>query len=828
MDAAQTAAGTPAASKVEAGPPIPASVGATSATGDGNTAGTPPKVDSGVTPPTSPPPAPAGAGKADVTANSINGIGQAFGTINIHTSDSSRSAAPTPWEDELSTVVRVPEPGHPVCVDELERQVEALVGRRLLLVRHAPNRRKEAVAAMRAVVHRVARGDPHRPVFNSGAGSPLQLHSLCGMTDWREDRRNAVLYLDRSDDPVALTFFNQIEKVDKLCEKLAAMGSHLVFTVVEPAGTELRDEDELKHRIAMWSFEDEQRSAPRELAGIFSGLFEVKLAVCASLFPGLSVNEFISIANTLAPPPEASPPAVAATGEETGRRKDDRPIPAPAVPLTRHERWSKGERDAVLAELGIELCSTPHGDGAEARTSEPGMFFADPVLRAEMPSWLNSRYPILVSQQLDTLTRHYLSLAASHRFCMGYRRLVLRMDTVGAQRLTTEWLLRHFMASLDGDPRVLLAQRFSELFAELPERADGDPLVAAFIDGIAGRLQEWEVSLIKQLEREGVLALAGEQSLAPTTELFWSTLLDQPAARSAIEPILHRQATVIDLLLSLAIRAHVDVARALARALEDCNAAHETWTRDAGLVDEGQPFVSLARAVFCSMQGRVLGQSPDQWLALVDAIGRTDAPTADTSSDVDRVRCVRTGRWLAWDCVHAFASMFDESTGALKSVVLRAALLNNDRPRVIGQTLAILLRMTAPPHWLDQDGKRQPEGPFVAVRFALWLFQSLVGVAMTHEGFDAAQAASAIAHFVGPWRDALQPLQRLEVMEVGSRGLDAAFVIRDSLQPSGAQHNRLPAARREHTLRIQALQSVLRALRQGSVQNPSQPATRRA
>jgi hypothetical protein len=738
--------------------------------------------------------------KTEVTADGLKGAAILHGTqVNLFGAELQRLAPSQPWEDDLFDVRHVPGPGRPVPADEVQKQTDALQAMRVLLVRHAPGRQAEAEAAMRAVLLALQQREPNRKALVSPFDGMLQLHSLCRAQEWRADRRGVVIYIYRSADPATLSFFDNIEQVGVLCDKLSQADCHLLVTAAMPAESTLRDEAELAKRIALWSLID-TRPTPAEPSEVLTGRFDTTLAACAALFPGLGVGEFVSIVDELSPRPAPRPPA---PPQAAGAAL----TPAAPEPPSRHERWWQGDRDAVLAELGVRVQTPPLGIDAGTDAAEAGIFFDDPGRRDEMPSWLYSRRPLLLSEHLETLARRYFAEGASRRFRVGYRRLVQRMDAIGAQRLTVDWLLTHFRSALENDAPALAVSRFAELLNELPDHGDGERLVSGFIASIGEIVPEQEVWLIRQLQDRQALDHAADNGWAPYDFDFWSRL-SSGDQRGPIEQAAKRQEAVIDLLLALATRAPAAMAQAVGAAVGASNRAHAAWLRAAGMERAGEPVMSLARLILCGLQRHLLNENAAHWVAFASALSRAHAPALVVERgrrqalDADRRRAAQ-GRWLAWDCLSVLASVLDDAPARRWPASMYDALVGSEARHRVGEMLAALMRATAPPDWSESGENGSHDEPCVDIASMLWLYQSLAVAALLHE--PTARSTAIVADIIAPWRRGLVAAQRARLLDCARELADDRFAKRDALKDR--------ASRESATRSIQALQLVMRLLR---------------
>ena len=765
-----------------------------------------------------PPDGPA-AWHAEVNAGRIHGAGNVTGTQINNFGIDARLAMPDAWQDDLIEVAP-PDSGQGGDCPDIDVHVDALLRSHLLLVRHAPTLGAEAQAraAVRAAVQSLQVRLPGRQAFCSKFDRPFPPQNLCHTARWREDRQNAVIYLFRSDDPASLSFFNaNVEPVRDLCRKLKQMNCYLLLSVAMPMGMTLREQGALADLIALWPIDDAQPDAGADLASATGSTFDATLSVCAALFSGLGPDEFVSLVDALLPVAQARtwPAPEAGSGDSPGGTAPVAAAPAPALP--RQERWRQGDRDSVLAELGIALQPPPLGNDGAAGLAEPGLFFSDPVVQMAMPSWLYARFPLLLADYVEILTNHYFSTAASPRFCVGYRRLCLRLDAVGARRLTLEWLTRCLRDGLEGEFAQLRAQRFAELLAEISNNGDGQQLTVHAIAAIAALLPEYESGLIAHLRALGVLSDLAARRITPYTAGFWETLSERHDCQAVLERAARRQMIVIDLLQALAAREPSTVAEAMASALQQSTALHAGWLDSARLLRPRLPVQSLARAMFRDRQIHLQQQSADRWLAFAGALAEccakpvhsashdgsgADAAAGDTAPTSRR-------RWLSRDCIVALASTYDETAEAPWPAATHRALIGLEPARHrFAEVLSSLLWANALPAAEDGDFSPARDAVGIDIDTIVWIYHSLAVSVVAHEAGDIDRLSVIVTDLLRPWHRRLRAPQRARFSELARDLLQAKINARDSVDEG------TPAKRRAQRS-VKAVQVLMRSSRPG-------------
>jgi len=250
---------------------------------------------------------------AEVNANGIIGAGTVSGSLTIHNYGGAGNGEPARaplWEELLTKVERdyLPPQGS-VDTGRLELVARKVLDARILLVRHGQAAREDAIAALRAVLHWIHAAQPGLNVFHGDPDSGVRPSSMTLMRDWDARLRNAIVYLDRSEDADAIAYFHSIERVGQLRARLRDIGAYLLVSCVSLAKTRLRDEETLAERIALWSIEGAQAlEAYQPLAGL-SDPFELAATSLAALLPGMGAQEYRTLLDQLLPPP---PPVILA------------------------------------------------------------------------------------------------------------------------------------------------------------------------------------------------------------------------------------------------------------------------------------------------------------------------------------------------------------------------------------------------------------------------------------------------------------------------------------------------------------------------------------
>ena len=712
-----------------------------------------------------------------------------------------QEAPASPWEDELLAVPRLPEPALALDKEEVERRVDALQASRLLLLRHSPDRQRDAEAGMRGVLHALRHREAGRNAFTNGFDGTIRLHRMA-RGGWREDRRGTVIYLYGSEDPAIPSFFSSIEQVDTLCRQLAQMDCYLLLTASPTVA--LRCEHELEGHIGLWSFEARQPAGSKEFGQVFCGRFELTLAICAALFPGLPAGEFASLVKLLAPPTGVrSPPAATLAGAGA--------VPPAVAPPTREERWWQGERDLVLAELGLRLQLPPQAGDTGNEAADAGIFVADAARRAEIPTWLYEWFPLLLTEHLDALTACYLAPQASRRFGVGYRRLVQQLDASGLYPLRAAWLLQQTQAALDGAAPYEAMPRIEELVTVLPEQRDGERLIGDYLAGLARMVVAEESRLHEHLRERGLPHAANEQWPPPSSD-FWGGLHETQAGHAPIEEAAQRHAMLVNLILALTLCAPKAVVKALGEALNQSDAALLRWLHPAGEGDPRRSLPSLAHDMFDLCLAFLLKRDPAQWMALAAAVGQVHPapaqairppPSAQPVSEAERQSRV-TGRWLAGDCLNAVDALLSDLPGSPWPDPIYDALLGNDSGQRLGKVLAPLLLATA----YAPDAE-----PVVGAPRILRMYEWLALAAAIHQPGDPEHIDQVGSALIAPLHAAFTQAWRIALVDLAANWLAWES---DARAGAGTRDEREQATRR-----IKSLQLVVRKLRAAAPKQPS-------
>lgn len=741
----------------------------------------------------------------EVNAERLSGAGVNYGTIyNLLDRERERSAPRSVrWEDEVHTAERLAEPEQLPPAEEVERCAQELSARRVLLIRHVLHREAEAVATTRAVVSLLRQREPGRTAFCSKSDRVLRPQELCDAAEWRADRRNSLIYLFCVDDAASLEFFNRhVERVQALCERLRQMDGYLVLTLAVPAASTLREEAQLGRLISLYRLDDAQHKVFRELRDTLSSRFEATLAICAALFPGLGIGEFLRLADALCPP---LPPRAA-----TAKDAADSAAPPP----TRHERWVQGERDAVLAELQIRLRPLAASDG-DTPSRAKGMTVDDPSWRIEMPGWLYERYPILLTEVLDTLTRHYLAPEASPQFRRCYRNTVLELEARGIQPLSADWLNRQLLDGLRGAAPLLTAERFADLLADVPDEGDGRQLLSDLVGCVERFVAEQESNLASAVFAR---AAVGEDALPSLYgQKFWPWAKNDGAIGQVVIDTALRQAAALDLLLLLAPRCAPGVVQALGTALHRSNKVYERWLDLDPDETPEQPVLSLARVILRERQTDLLAQMPLRWLELAESLlqmfekQRTDSPSTprwpDPEAPADRLHAAQA--WLRWDFAYALAASLGELPESRWPARLYDTLLAAvDARRRLAKVLAGLL---CAPSAADADAEFSISGHTL-----LWVYRSLL-LAVLLGGGGADEHESMAGDLLLPLRTALRLTQQRTLLALARKRLQRDMDARSQVDPR--QPRELAVATRQ----LRASQLLVRQLSKAAPETAAPP-----
>ena len=675
------------------------------------------------------------------------------------------------WQDDL--IEAVPMPGT-VPGDEraaFEAQLAVLPVRRLLLIRHAPTAAAEARATgiLRAVVSELLQREPQRCAISSKFDRPFAPQSLSHTPQWRPERRRSVIYLFRSDDPDSLAFFSrQIEPVRHLWRTLIENDSYLVLTVAMPDATPLREEALLRDEIAVWQLRDTQVEVPLEAPVTVADCFDAIVTAVAALFPGLGFREYAELVERLAPPLRVWP-------------RDD------GSARSRHERWYAGERDAVRAELHVVL-RAPHmleDVATDDAGAEPGMYLDTPERRVGMPEWLYERQLSVLDEIAGAVADVYFSASASPRLCVGYRRLVLRLDALGVRRLESQWVLASLESSLGTQDLYRRLVRAGELLTEAGNGSSLRGSGAIRIDEFARLLQVGESRLIDALRVAGALKTLAENGSAPYAAVFWAKVRALAGCESAYFSARYDAFDVILYLLAQHQRSSAETIGALVDAVERSNGTHLTWASAAGLASRRKrPPVSAARMAMRDALKTLLRNGSERWLEHAETVIRLCRSARPPGA-----------RWLARDFVDALARQCDALVDAAAPALYAALLGGASRDRFVA-VLAGLFEVTAP-------GGGAADGNEVGMRIVVSVYRALVLSLLRHESAATVPLVDRAAALSRPWLRTLQPALRREVMPAAQQQLV-------TLQNERRRQRGNAAALRRADEAVIALQSLMR------------------
>jgi len=709
------------------------------------------------------------------------------------------TVASVSFEDDLQSITECLDPEVEIPQEETERYVEVLRERRVVVVVHSSQKYREAISAMRSMRLSVRKHDASRQHYTSAFDGLFPMHSFYATKSdaWPKTMRNSLIFLDRSRDATASAYLGISEKLSFLRERLTEVDAQLIVTV-SADGAAGASHSASQSR---WFMDKPGTAAPQiAVVPVVKGHFESTVILCAAFFPALGVAEFVELVELLAPPRPHSQPSVQRDGAP---KTAEGSVPAEPPEPTREQRWREGEHDAVLAELGISFRTTGEVDPCDSSSSQIGFAFTDEERRAAMPDFMLSNYATLLQRTIDTLTKRYLSSAASPRYRVGYRNLLFRLDARGIMPLTADWLINTFGTVDQGLSLLEFSRHCALLLVKAMDRKLGDVLVrtvlSKMVEGALGHerqmLQEISDEVLETTKSEAAKAVDAEMDIS---EAFWYILRDLPVIRDTAKLMV-----ALQVMVTMSRHVPSDVATALNRLMSDEAVAETSWIKIIGAANKVSGIARLPRFALRWVLNEVINQEPSEWAAFAQVIvdeGATigGAKTLQSKPAVsaysrkrDDCRDSLVVRRLATDCLRALDSAVTAMSGKPVPDSLYEALFSEDRRDRTGRLFSRLIM----------------EAKATEPTFVVWLLRELASSLLKRKGATPKEVSEAIFSLAAPLRAALTPAQRLAISATAHDVQNSFFARRNYFS---ALRNRAQAeVERE---RVAIMHMVIRAI----------------
>lgn len=738
---------------------------------------------------------------AYVASDKIIGGGVVNGPLNITLQGEQKTAAPT-FEDDLLLINDPPRPRTDIADEAIDKYSNVLLDHRLVVISHTPGGAADALSSMLSVVYNIRQRDPVKQFATSGFDRLFPLHSFYEVSEWKNKLRGAVIYLNRSSDVAATTFFADPNKRGFLKQRLEEVDVRLIATVaVERTASRSYFNDDPGN----WIIRTPEAVVPPEVSTRYSEPFEAAAVATAALFPGLGAQEFAALVHMLTPDRALRNQVPQAPANPDGNKTN---VPAP-VTRTREERWLEGEHDTVLAELGVAFRTITDEPSSGSGFAPGGLVLEDETQRAEMPGWVLRRFPLLLTQHLDELAARYFSAEASNRFRMGFLNLLARLEAHGFWQMEPEWLLPRFLASVTEDRAEDCARHLSTLLARSLDGRNGDRLVEKVTDRLVDALLHEEQKLFLSIPPEH-LASAFESATDPSSEedpmeTFWSDLLKlQGSPTSVFAAAIGLLLPVVNLLVELSRYRPALVRAAVQRLFAEDALRGTTWPQLKWPPPYSSTHARFSRLGFQGILSNRILQQPSHWAAFAETMAGESsgepgkaAPTAKTSramrvtnSDEDEKRARLILSFLAMDCVIALDRLLTHfDPGPLPEAVYEALLAEGQRSRT-GRLLADLIR--------GCDG--------FGAGFIVVFYRTLTTSLLSRKDAVESSVFAAMFELISPLRTQL----------AGSKRLEIARTAREHQERFAARRDYFRLAKQEEPLRtavrrIAAMRIVIRA-----------------
>lgn len=723
-----------------------------------------------------------------------------FGTMIVNESDG--ACVSISFQDDLRQITELPTPLLPIAPELTGKYADILTEHRIVVIVHSSKQYREALSAMRSMLHCVRQREQGSRFFTSVCGGAFPLRDFNLVREWSETFRDSVIYLDRSAEATAFPFCDS-ESREALRKQLISMNSHLVLM----ASLETGSGSERFPYVGNWFIGTPEGPASADCAATFKGNFETIVMLCASLFPGLGVAEFVSLVERLAQP-ASRPEQPAATASNDGAVEPVEP--------TREHRWAAGERDRVLTELGVTFSFLDESAASGVAASAAGLMLADEQQRLAMPGWMLKRYPILLMQKLETLSAHYFSGAASARFRICYLNVLFQLDALRVFQLTPGWLLQWFRTLERSDEPFAGSLRFSHLLMKAMDCRNGEALVKSTLKGLVDGLLEQERTLLDSIPETSFAAAlsaalsTSKEDAGDPSEAFWSTLSNLKEVAATTQAASSKILLALHVLIATSRHLPAVIVGEIDRALADDAVTGTRWTQFVGNAEKPWQIARLSRLALQWLLTQIIKEEPAQWVAFAQAVVEerlNEYSVRARSSGGDRTSAQSevgnesaVARSLAVDCLVALADAISE-TGAspMRDAMYETLAAPEHRDRT-GRLLAKLIVQSKV--W---------EAPAL-----VWLFRSCATALLARKGAIHADISDAVCSLVAPVRAAVTSRQRFAV-SASARDLQQIYIARRNY--FSAAGNRAQAhIERDH---VSTMNIVIRAVSGPVPQTPA-------
>lgn len=366
---------------------------------------------------------------------------------------------------------------------ELADRVQQLRDRRLLVIVRSASGTQAAREALYALLARVCSENAQATRFTHLDSEPLPLHGFLRSDSWTHALRGSIIYLDRSQVVDTL----DEEFVQSLIERLCKADALLILMTTR-AAAQAAQADLAAHSvrapasIPTWQIgaDDDQVDECRLNASLNDPVGLPVLA-CASLLPGLGLDEFVGLIDALTPETAAlgglaQPQAGAAAGH-----------PSPSI-----VKWVGGAHDDVMGLHGVGFMqpATPIDGAMHVR----GCHLVDQhALPATVARLLSDRPAFLRRMRAEVLSR-YFAAGASARLQTHALRFLMLLHATGIHRFQSTWIRDQFIQALNEPDEGESLHRLLGLVLALLDEDGGPTLVEEVCEAIAQHGTEMEAA----------------------------------------------------------------------------------------------------------------------------------------------------------------------------------------------------------------------------------------------------------------------------------------------------------------------------------------------
>lgn len=685
--------------------------------------------------------------------------GKVYNTININSSGGHESR-----ELSLQKMDALPhiEPfSDSAAVAKFARLLQA---RHLLVIEHESGGSGEAESAMYSTLTWLQREGGLSNRWTNKRHDPPSEFNIFFFRDydtWMEECKGSVIYLNKYLSDMVSEYVYDHPTVETLRGRLTQCDCRLIVVIRRP----LQDQrQQALADIDVWKVGPPDAKSPGALLPDTTDTTELVLRACVALLPGLSPLELVNIIDRLLPERSLTPSAPQAAVPAGAKQNTDSPPPADQLAKRNAlQRWHDGDRDSLLAELGLQHRAPPEGVLGDDESGAHGYFFETAEVSAVRVEWLYTKFPLLLVKLLPTLTDVYFSVPASSRYQKGYLRYLISLHKRNLQRLESQWLISRFHTVTGSDDPSLGVDRFQSLITYVVRNLpDGGDLAASVLRELGSHAEVVEDIWHDMLLESGIRATPNESV--------------EPFALSDAYTETVKKILLVQGLLIFSCSEILGVAsEAIAAALVGSDRRRRLHSSST---DTRPPFILPSVELFYISMSNIATDDPEVVIAfsakVVEQLRENHAKDVVSVSDrIDSLLGDKEQRFAAAQlmliesCQEGFNSMLPGGVKGMPDAPLSdkayVALFSNGQGRRAGEIFGKLCIYWAAR--VSNPTDKASKLPRVVVEELIHFYGALCVALLLRKDATPAAVTTELASFVAPMCATLHTAQRMELLQ---------------------------------------------------------------